>query len=76
MIQEHASVVLLEPLPQSGLEVGDVGVVIHVHQDGEAYEVEFITLEGETIGIETLGAGQVRAASRRDMPHVRERLAA
>lgn len=76
MIQEHASVVLLEALPRPGLEVGDVGVVVHVHLNGEAYEVEFLTLEGETVGIETLSAGQIRAASRRDMPHVRELLAA
>jgi len=47
-----------------------------VHREGEAYEVEFLTLEGETVGVETLSAGQIRAASRRDMPHVRERLAA
>lgn len=76
MIQEHASVVLLESLPDSGLEVGDVGVVVHVHRGGEAYEVEFLTLEGETVGIETLSADQIRAASRRDMPHVRDLLAA
>jgi hypothetical protein len=76
MIQEHASVVLLASLPGSGLEVGDVGVVVHVHRGGEAYEVEFLTLEGETVGIETLSAEQIRAASRRDMPHVRDLLAA
>ena len=76
MIQEHASVVLLESRPDSGLEVGDVGVVVHVHRGGEAYEVEFLTLKGETVGIETLSADQIRAASRRDMPHVRDLLAA
>ena len=76
MIKEHASVVLLESRPDSGLEVGDVGVVVHVHRGGEAYEVEFLTLEGETVGIETLSADQIRAASRRDMPHVRDLLAA
>jgi len=76
MIKEHASVVLLESRPDSGLEVGDVGVVVHVHRGGEAYEVEFLTLKGETVGIETLSADQIRAASRRDMPHVRDLLAA
>jgi len=29
MIEEHASVVLTEPLPSVGLEAGDVGVVVH-----------------------------------------------
>src|SRR3990172_5889104 len=46
MIEEHASVVLTEPLPSAGLEAGEVGVVVHVHRNGEAFEVEFITLDG------------------------------
>lgn len=76
MIREHASVVLMEPLPALGLEAGDVGVVVHVHRDGEAYEVEFLTLDGDTVAVETLLSAQVRAARHDDIPHVRERLAA
>ena len=37
MIEEHSSVVLTEPLPAAGLEAGDVGVVVHVHRNGEAF---------------------------------------
>lgn len=76
MITEHASVVLTENLPASGLEVGDVGVVVHIHRNGEAYEVEFMTLDGGTLTIETLEARQIRAARNLDIPHVRERIAA
>ena len=76
MIREHSSVVLTEAIPSAGLEAGDVGVVVHVHRNGEAYEVEFLTLDGNTIAVETLTARQVRAASNRDIPHVRVRLAA
>lgn len=76
MIKEHSSVVLTEPIVKAGLEAGDVGVVIHAHRDGEAYEVEFITLNGNTLAIETLSARQVRAADNRDIPHVRQTLAA
>lgn len=76
MIEEHSSVVLTEPLPVAGLEAGDVGVVVHVHRNGEAYEVEFMTLDGNTITVETLTAKQIRAARNRDIPHVRERTAA
>jgi hypothetical protein len=73
MIEEHASVVLTEPLRASGLEAGDVGVVVHVHRNGQAYEVEFMSLDGNTLSIETLTATQIRAAGSRDIPHVRER---
>lgn len=76
MIREHSSVVLTEAIPSAGLEAGDVGVVVHVHQNGDAYEVEFLTLDGNTIAVETLTARQVRAASSGDIPHVRARLAA
>ena len=71
MLKEHASVVLTQDLPAVGLEAGDVGVVVHVHRGGEAYEVEFLSLDGATVAVETLSAEQVRAANRRDIPHVR-----
>ncbi len=73
MIEENASVVLTERLPAVGLEVGDVGVVVHVHRNGEAFEVEFMTLDGNTMTIETLTTKQIRAARDRDIPHVRDR---
>ena len=36
------------------LRPGDVGVVVHVHPDGEAYVVEFLTLDGDTAAIATV----------------------
>ena len=72
MLKEHASVVLTQDLPASGLEAGDVGVVVHVHRNGEAYEVEFLSLDGATGAVETLSAQQVRAADQHDIPHVRQ----
>ena len=76
MYPEHSQVVLTCPLPALGLEPGDVGVVIHVHGAGVAYEVEFMSLDGRTIGIQTLTAGQVRPVSARAVPHERVRAAA
>lgn len=76
MITEHAAVVLTEDIPGAGLEAGNVGVVVHIHRGGEAYEVEFMTLDGGTLAVETLSARQVREARNRDIPHVRERIAA
>jgi len=76
MIKEHETVVLTDSLPDAGLEAGDVGVVVHVHRNGEAYEIEFLTLDGNTLTVETLRSGQIRAAGNRDIPHVRERTVA
>lgn len=76
MITEHASIVLTEDISSSGLQAGDVGVVVHIHRQGAAYEVEFMTLDGGTLAIETLEARQVREAGSCDVPHVRERIAA
>ncbi len=76
MINEHASVILTEDIAAAGLQAGDVGVVVHVHRQGAAYEVEFMTLDGGTLTVETLEARQVREAGRCDIPHARERIAA
>lgn len=53
-IKEHSQVVLTCPLPDMGLESGAVGVVIHVHALGEAYEVEFMGKDGSTLGVGTV----------------------
>ena len=50
MLKEHSQVVLKKPVPNLGLEPGDVGDVVHIHAQGAAYEVEFLTLDGHTIG--------------------------
>lgn len=72
MIKEHERVVLTTPVPGEGLETGDVGTVVHVYKDGEAYEVEFVTLDGHTAAVVTLETAQVRPVSRRDITHTRE----
>jgi hypothetical protein len=50
-------------------------VVVHLYQDGAAYEVEFVSFDGETIAVESLEAAAVRRAGTRDVPHVREMVA-
>ena len=72
MIKEHDCVVLTSDVPDEGLVAGDVGTVVHIHKSGEDYEVEFMTLTGETVAIITLPAGQVRPLNRRDLAHTRE----
>jgi hypothetical protein len=72
MIKEHERVVLTMPILAEGLEAGDVGTVVHVYKDSEAYEVEFITLDGQTAAVVTLEASQVRPVTSRDITHTRE----
>ena len=76
MIKEHDFVVLTEDLPKEGLQAGDIGTVVHIHDNGAGYELEFMTLAGETIAIVTLLASQVRPAAPREIPHAREVVAA
>ena len=72
MIKEHDCVVLTTNLPDERLEAGDVGTIVHIHKVGAAYEVEFMTLTGETVAVVTAKASQVRAFNRRDLWHTRE----
>ena len=76
MIKEHQRVVLKSPVPDKGLEAGDVGTVIHVYRDGEAYEVEFVALDGHTVAVATLEGSELRPVSPREIPHARELVAA
>lgn len=72
MINEYDNIVLTEDLPDSGLTKGDVGVVVHIHKGGEAYEVEFLAMDGSTVAVLTLEDSQVQIADSRMIPHVRE----
>ncbi|MDM8523303.1 DUF4926 domain-containing protein [Desulfococcaceae bacterium HSG8] len=60
MIQELDSVVLTEDTEHLKLAKGDIGTVVLVHNNGEGYEVEFITLGGDTIAVTTLFPSQIR----------------
>ncbi len=71
MIKEHDRVVLKKGISDQGLKTGDVGTVVHVYKKGEAFEVEFLTLHGETIALATLEASQVRPVLKREIPHAR-----
>jgi len=45
--------------------------VVLVHDEGKGYEVEFMTLDGETIAVATLRAEQVRAVQHDEIAHAR-----
>ena len=72
MIEELDRVVLMHDLPGRKLKAGDVGTVVMIYKGGEAFEVEFMTLSGETFALETLRADEVRAARGQEVAQARE----
>jgi hypothetical protein len=72
MIKELDPVVLTDDLAESGLRAGDVGWVVAIHRGGDGYEVEFVTLAGETISVETVPADRIRPVGRKEIAHARQ----
>jgi DNA polymerase III sliding clamp (beta) subunit (PCNA family) len=72
MIKEHERVVLTTAISDEILESGDVGTVVHVYSDRQAYEVEFVALDGHTTAVVTVESHQIRPVTPRDMTHTRE----
>ena len=72
MIEELQLVVLLHDVDEFGLQRGDVGTVVHAYTNGPAYEVEFVTADGETIGVLTLTEEEVRPRQGKEILHVRD----
>jgi hypothetical protein len=72
MIHEHDRVVLTSNVVAERLTAGDVGTVVHIYSDGKAYEVEFVTLSGQTAAVVTLAADQIRPVGSHEIPHARE----
>jgi hypothetical protein len=70
-IKEHDRVVLTADLVGEKLAAGDVGTVVHVYREGKAFEVEFVSLDGETVAVVTLERAQIRPVERREITHAR-----
>ena len=68
---EHERIVLAKHLPEQGLRAGDVGTVVHIHEDGRAFEVEFVALSGKTVAVVAVSSDQIRAAHEDEITHVR-----
>jgi hypothetical protein len=71
MINERDDVILTSDLPEHGLSAGDIGTVVLVHRGAAGYEVEFTSLDGDTIAVVTLMADQVRSTQSGEIAHVR-----
>lgn len=53
------SVALLEDLPEENLWRGQMGAVVEIYNNGEAFEVEFVDTDGKTYGLLALRRDQV-----------------
>jgi hypothetical protein len=53
--------------------VGDVGAVVHVYENGKAYEVEFVAGDGTTVALLTLEPQEVRLIEAGELLHTRRR---
>lgn len=62
MFDEHSQFMLKRPLPSLGLETGNVGVVVHPYAEDAAYEVEFVSLDGNSIDVTTVEATELKRA--------------
>jgi Domain of unknown function (DUF4926) len=71
MIKESDPVVLTRSLLEQGLQAGDVGWVVMIHAGGAGYEVEFVSLVGETVSVVTVPAEAVRPVRPKEIAHAR-----
>ncbi len=75
-INELDCVALTCDVPEHGLMRGDVGTAVLMHDEGAAFEVEFVGYDGHTVALLTLEREQLRPLDTRDIPHARELAAA
>ena len=71
MIKLYDRVVLTTDASET-LKTGDLGTVVMIHEGGKGYEVEFFTLHGETLSVETLRSHQIRPVGTDEVAHVRK----
>jgi hypothetical protein len=71
-IKELDTVALNRDLTEHGLAKGDLGTVVHIYDDGKAFEIEFMTLTGTTLGVVTLEADDIRTIRDGEIAHARE----
>ena len=75
MFKEHDQIILTADVigdEEEELRSGDVGSIVHMHPGGEAFVVEFLTLDGDTAAIATVLPSQARPVTGKDMTHARQ----
>ncbi|MBL8161274.1 MAG: DUF4926 domain-containing protein [Anaerolineae bacterium] len=72
MIEELDMVALTVDLPEYNLRTHDVGAVVLVHGDHDGYEVEFVTITGETVAIVSVFPTQIRRIEANEIAQARK----
>lgn len=70
MVAELETIVLTTDLPDLRLKRGDIGTVVLLHGQ-RGYEVEFVTLDGETVGVASLTPDQVHPVAEGEIASAR-----
>lgn len=60
MLNLYERVVILSDDESQGISVGDIGYICHIHNDGEAFEVEVSDGHGGTETVATVEAANLR----------------
>lgn len=58
-LKQYDIVALTVDLPEKKLLSGQVGTIVEVYNNGEAFEVDFVDREGHTYGLHTLQPAQL-----------------
>lgn len=71
MIREHERAILTIDLPEHRLKAGDVGTIVHVYGEDQGYEMEFFTVDGNTLAVVTVSVAHVRPVGTLEVLHAR-----
>jgi len=71
MFDELDTVVLAHDIDEYFLKRDDVGVIVHCYKNNTAYEVEFVTGDGQTVALITLKPEDIRLMGHREILSVR-----
>lgn len=64
MFEELETVILTHDIEAYDLKEGAMGAIVHVHESGKTYEVEFVgTVSGRTIALLTLSSADIRSVA-------------
>jgi hypothetical protein len=66
----HQTVALTHDIPEAGLQLGDLGAVVAIH-DPATVKVEFVAASGRTQSLLTLSRSSLRAIGDQDLIAVR-----
>lgn len=63
MLKKFERVYLTKDLPKTDYIKGDVGVIAHVYENAEGFEIEFFAADGSTLSVETVMPDQIKSCS-------------